>query len=143
MNRVVHFEIHGSDQDALQRFYEQLFGWTFEAMGEAFGGYRVITTGPGPAEMAKGVGMENLGINGGMTQRSGMPSPPGTSPNAFVCIVGVEDTDAMVEKAQALGGTVALEAMDVPGVGRLAYLLDPENTIFGVLAPDLGAMRAA
>ena len=33
------------------------------------------------------------------------------------------------------GGTVALEKMEVPGVGLLAYRKDPEGNIFGVLQP--------
>jgi predicted enzyme related to lactoylglutathione lyase len=140
MNRVVHFEIHAADQDGVQKFYQELFGWEFEDTGPDFGNYRVIKTGPGPDEMAKGVRMEDIGINGGLTVRSGKISPPGTSPNAFVAIVGVEDTDAIVAKAVELGGTIALEAMEVPGVGRLAYLLDPENTIFGVITPDMSMM---
>lgn len=140
MNRVVHFEIHAADQDGAQKFYQELLEWEFQDMGSGMGNYRVITTGPRPDEMVKGVKMEDLGINGGLTMRSGQISPPGTSPNAFVAIVGVEDTDAIVKKALELGGTLALEAMEVPGVGRLAYLLDPENNIFGVLAPDMAAM---
>jgi predicted enzyme related to lactoylglutathione lyase len=137
MNRVVHFEIHAADSDAVQKFYEELFGWTFEEMGEAFGGYRVITTGPGPDDMAKGVRMEDVGINGGMTKRSGTPAPPGTSPNAFVCVIGVDDVDAVLTKAQSLGGLVAMEAMDMPGVGRIAYVLDPERSIFGIIKPEM------
>jgi predicted enzyme related to lactoylglutathione lyase len=141
MNRVVHFEVHAADQDGVQKFYQELFGWEFQDMGPGMGNYRVITTGPGPEEMAKGVGIEKLGINGGLTRRSGDIPHVGTSPNAFVAVIGVGDTDAIVTKAQSLGGKVALEAMDVPGVGRLAYLLDPENNIFGVLTPDMSGMR--
>ncbi len=62
MNRVVHFEIMADDPDRAQKFYEACFGWTFQKMGEEFGGYRVIMTGPGPDEMAKGVKMEDIGI---------------------------------------------------------------------------------
>jgi predicted enzyme related to lactoylglutathione lyase len=141
MNRVVHFEIHAADQDGIQKFYQELFGWEFQDMGSDMGNYRVITTGPGPEEMAKGVGMENLGINGGLTRRSGNIPQVGASPNAFVSVIGVGDTDAIVAKALELGGKIALEAMDVPGVGRLAYVLDPENNIFGVLTPDMSMMH--
>jgi predicted enzyme related to lactoylglutathione lyase len=141
MNRVVHFEIHASDPDGMQKFYQELFGWEFQAMGSDMGNYRVIRTGPGPEEMAKGVGIENLGINGGMTPRKGAAPELGAPVNAFVNVIGVSDTDAIVAKAQTLGGNVALEAMDVPGVGRLAYVLDPERNIFGVLTPDMSMMH--
>lgn len=135
MNRVVHFEIHASDPDASQKFYEGLFGWTFQVMGQEYGGYRVIVTGPGPDEMAKGVTMENVGINGGMTERRGEAAAVGAPVNGFVNIIGVENVDQTMEKAQALGGKVALPAMDIPSIGRVGYLLDPDNTIFGVITP--------
>lgn len=143
MNRVVHFEVHARDQDGMQKFYQELFGWDFKIMGPEFGNYRVIATGPGPDDMAKGVRMEDVGINGGMTERKGEPAPAGAPVNAFVCIVGVDDTDATVDKALTLGGKLALAAMEVPMVGRLAYLLDPENNIFGVLTPSTDMMPKA
>lgn len=138
MNRVVHFEIHAKDMDKSQQFYEQLFGWKFIAMGPDMGNYRVVMTGPGPDEIAgKVIKMEEVGINGGMTPRQGEPAASGAPVNAFVCIVGVDDVDATMAKAQELGGTVALPAMEVPTVGRLGYLKDPDNNIFGVIKPQM------
>jgi predicted enzyme related to lactoylglutathione lyase len=139
MNRVVHFEIHAKDMDKLQKFYEQLFGWKISGTGPEFGGYRMIMTGPGPDDIAAGkVTMENVGINGGMTPRSGdMPTATQTAVNAFVNIIGVEDTDAMFKKGIELGGTESMAPMDVPHVGRLAYLKDPEHNVFGILKPQM------
>jgi predicted enzyme related to lactoylglutathione lyase len=39
-------------------------------------------------------------------------------------------------KAEAAGGTVALPKMAVPGVGWLAYCLDPEGNTFGLMQRD-------
>ena len=136
MNRVVHFEIHAKDMDKLQQFYQQLFGWEFQAMGEKFGGYRVISTGPGMDKLDELP--KNPGINGGMTPRSGdLPTPTQTAVNAFVNIIGVADCDATYKKGIELGGSAAMEPMDVPGVGRLAYLKDPEYNVFGILTPTM------
>ena len=33
-----------------------------------------------------------------------------------------------------LGGLEALAAMDYPGVGRVGYLLDPDNNVFGLIS---------
>ena len=138
MNRVVHFEVHAKDMDAMQKFYQELFGWDFKSYGEEYGGYRVIMTGPGPDEIAgKMIKMEEIGINGGMTKRQGEPAASGAPVNAFVCIIGVDDVDAVMKKGVELGGTVALAASDVPGVGRLGYLKDPEQNIFGVIKPKM------
>ena len=94
MNRVVHFEIMADDLDRAQKFYESAFGWTFQAMGEAYGGYRVIVTGPGPDDMAKGVRMEDVGINGGLMKRNAPLPADGQSPNAFTAIIGVGHAEA-------------------------------------------------
>lgn len=135
MNRVVHFEIHAQDADKMQKFYQDVFGWNISDAGPDYGGYRMIVTGPGPDDMAKGVRMEDVGINGGMTQRMGALPKPGDAVNAFVCIIGVDDIDATIEKLKAAGGTEALAKMEVPHVGLLAYYRDPEENIFGILQP--------
>jgi hypothetical protein len=136
MNRVVHFEIHAKDMDKLQKFYQGLFGWEFQAMGEKFGGYRVITTGPGMDKLQDLP--KDPGINGGMTPRPGdMPTAAQTAVNAFVNVIGVQDTDATFKKALELGGSVAAPPMDVPNVGRLAYIKDPEYNVFGILQPKM------
>lgn len=135
MNRVVHFEIHATDLDTSQEFYENLFGWKFEKMGEEFGGYRVIVTGEN--KLGEPMTPEMMGINGGMTLRKG-PAPMDSAPvSAFVNVIGVEDADAVMAKAVELGGSIALEAMNVPGVGRLGYCKDPDNNIFGVIKPSM------
>lgn len=125
MNRVVHFEIQSKDLDVAQKFYSDVFGWTFQDMGTEFGNYRVITTGT-----------ELPGINGGLTPRVGKLPAPGTSANAYVCIIGVDDIDAYIEKAKEAGALVALEKMDVPNVGLLAYFQDPDGNTFGILQPS-------
>jgi predicted enzyme related to lactoylglutathione lyase len=38
-----------------------------------------------------------------------------------------------------LGGIEALPAMDYPGVGRVGYLLDPDNNVFGLISAVMSA----
>ena len=139
MNRVVHFEIMADDVDRAQKFYEQVFGWKFQVMGEEYGGYRVISTGPGPDDMAKGVKMEDVGINGGMMKRNAPLPEDGKSPNAFTCIIGVDDIDAYIKKADAAGAKPQTDKTDVPGVGKLRYYKDTEGNIFGIIQPVMPA----
>ena len=136
MNRVVHFEIHASDVEASKKFYSDVFGWQLQQMGPEYENYVLVITGPGPDEMAKGVKMEDIGINGGMMMRNA-PKPPmdGVGPNAFVCIVGVDNIDTYFEKAKKAGGVVAMDKMDVPNVGKLAYFKDPDGNLFGIIEP--------
>jgi predicted enzyme related to lactoylglutathione lyase len=129
MNRVVHFEIHAKDGDAMQKFYEDVFGWKITNLGAQMGNYRMIVTG-------EDAGAEKWpGINGGMTPRHGDPAASGQPVNAFVCTISVDNVDTYIDKVKSAGGTMALDKMDVPGVGWLAYCKDLEENIFGILQP--------
>lgn len=132
MNHVVHFEIHAADLGRAQAFYQAVFGWQVKDMGPGMGNYRLVSTdGSEPGRPA------SRGINGGITPRQG-PGPKGGEPvNAFVCIMAVEDIDAHVAKAKNAGGTIAIQKMEVPGVGWLAYAKDPEGNLFGMLQPKM------
>ena len=41
-NPVVHFEIGGPDGPALQKFYQDLFGWKVQVQGEEMGNYGLV-----------------------------------------------------------------------------------------------------
>jgi predicted enzyme related to lactoylglutathione lyase len=130
MNRVVHFEIHAKDQDAAQKFYSGVFGWNITDLGPQMGNYRMVSTGEDPA------GARWPGINGGITPRMGPPPSGGEPVNSFVCTVSVDNLDSYLDKVKSAGGSVALDKMQIPGVGWLAYVKDLEGNIFGMLQPD-------
>jgi predicted enzyme related to lactoylglutathione lyase len=48
----------------------------------------------------------------------------------------VEDVDATVARALELGASAVLEGMDVPEVGRVAVLRDPQGAMFGIIKPQ-------
>ena len=129
MNRVVHFEIHAKDLDKTQKFYQDVFGWEIIDHGQQMGNYRSIITGKDQP------GSRWTGINGGITPRRGEGPKGGEPVNAYVCTIEVEDIDKALERIEKAGGTVAVDKMDLPGVGLLAYRKDPEGNIFGVLQP--------
>lgn len=130
MNGVVHFEIHAKDLDGAQKFYGGIFGWKIADLGPQMGNYRMVSTGEDE------VGARWPGINGGITPRMGQPPSGGEPVNAFVCAIGVDDVDSYIEKVKAAGGSIALDKMQVPGVGWLVYAKDREGNIFGMLQPD-------
>ena len=77
------------------------------------------------------------GINGGLTQRRG-PSPElGAPVTGANLVLGVDDVDTTFARGIELGASEALPPDDMPGVGRLAYLVDPDGNIFGFLSPVL------
>jgi predicted enzyme related to lactoylglutathione lyase len=129
MNRIVHFEIHAKDLDGMQKFYQDVFGWDIKDMGAEMGNYRMIVTGKDAADT------KWPGINGGMTPRRGNPPAGGEPVNAYVSTISVENLGDILGKIKTAGGSIALDPMDVPGVGNLAYAKDIEGNIFGVLQP--------
>jgi predicted enzyme related to lactoylglutathione lyase len=126
MGRVVHFEIHAENPERAITFYKGLFGWDFKKWDGPVP-YWLLTTGP----------KEQPGINGGLVLRRGIID--GTAVIAYVCTADVKNIDESVEKAQSLGGTIALPKMPIPGVGWLAYAKDTEGNIFGMMQSDPGA----
>ena len=112
-------ELMTSDADAAQTFYGEVFGWTTSDMGPDYGGYRIFNRG----------GDEN-GIAGLMT----VPDP--AIPPHWQPYVAVDDPDATAAKAQKLGGATLMEPTDVPKVGRIGVLRDPQGATFGIIKPD-------
>jgi predicted enzyme related to lactoylglutathione lyase len=49
--------------------------------------------------------------------------------------IGANDVDATVARATALGARVVMPAQDMPNVGRVAVLADPQGNHFGVYRP--------
>ena len=117
MARVVHFEITADDPERAADFYGKVFGWTTSDMGAEYGGYRIFNVG-------------ETGIAGLMTLPNDSAQPH------WQPYVAVGDVDAATTKAQEVGGSTLVEPMDVPKVGRIAVLRDPQGATFGIIKPD-------
>jgi hypothetical protein len=131
-NLVVHFEIHASEPQRLIDFYSGLLGWTFTQFGDM--PYWAIDTGEG----AIGMNTAGNGINGGLTQRQGPAPERGAPVNGGDVVVGVDGSvDEVFRRGLELGGTEALPLADMPGIGRVGYLLDPDGNVFGLISPVL------
>jgi predicted enzyme related to lactoylglutathione lyase len=128
MHRLVHFEIHADDLERAANFYSKLLGWTVTKWDGPVE-YWLISTGPS----------DKPGINGGLMKRRGPRPEPGQAVNAYVCTTEVPDLDATLATSSQLGATPAVPKMAVPGVGWLAYIIDPEGNIFGLMQPDPAA----
>jgi hypothetical protein len=110
-------ELLTTDPAAAAEFYGQLFGWTVKEPNEAMGGYRVVNVG-------------EAGVAGIMAiPKDAPPMPP-----HWGCYVTVTDVDQTLERCTALGGAVLMPPMDVPGVGRMAVLRDPQGAVLSIIA---------
>jgi uncharacterized protein len=56
--------------------------------------------------------------------------------------IGAADVDAIAGQAVGLGARIQQPVQDVPGVGRVALLTDPEGAIFGLFCPAEGSINA-
>src|SRR5438874_12904227 len=105
MSRVIHFEIHAENPERAIGFYSGLFGWQFKKW-EGPMPYWLITTG------AEG----QPGINGGLVPRRGPSPTPGQPVSSYVCTIGVDNLDAVLNKLATMAGKIALPKMPIPGV---------------------------
>ena len=65
-----------------------------------------------------------------------MKLPDSSLPSLWVPYVGVDDADETVAKAKELGASTIMDPMDVPNVGRLAVLRDPQGATFAIIKPS-------
>jgi predicted enzyme related to lactoylglutathione lyase len=109
--KVVHFEILGHDQEALQRFYSDLFGWKLDTSSP--GGYGM--SDPAQTGIVVGVGASRDGGAGHVTG-----------------YVRVADVDATLARAAELGGKVLMPKFSPGPDAVLGVLADPEGHVLGI-----------
>ena len=124
MSRPVHFEIHADDPQRAIAFYTGVFGWTINQWED--NPYWLVSTGP----------TDEPGIDGAILPRTGDRPAPGSPVAGMVVTMQVTDLDASLSKAFGLGGVLALDKMVIPGVGTVAYVLDSEANVIGMLQPE-------
>jgi uncharacterized protein len=118
INTVCFFEVPTGNFESTQKFYGELFKWSFEKI-------------PGPFRYYK-IEMGSDTIKGGMTARQ---DPQHTSVN----YVKVQSVQASLEKAQKLGAQVVVPTNPVPGTGWFAVILDPDGNRIGLWQEDSSA----
>lgn len=109
-------ELNARDVDAGTSFYGAVFGWEPE----------VHTDGPMPYTEFQ---LDGLSVCGMLEMP---PMVPKEVPPHWLAYFAVDDTDAAVASAEALGGSVMMPPMDIP-VGRFSMLADPQGATFGVI----------
>jgi uncharacterized protein len=109
-------ELLTTDPAAATAFYGKLFGWATETMDMGTGPYHMIKAGDASI--------------GGIT---GMPPQAGAMPPNWGCYVTVEAVDKTAELCVELGGKVLMGPFDIPTVGRMAVLQDPQGAVINVI----------
>ncbi|MCB1494114.1 MAG: VOC family protein [Rhodobiaceae bacterium] len=112
-------ELMTRDVAAAKAFYADTIGWTYSDMPMPNGTYTVINDGDA--------------FVGGMFD---ITSPEfAESPTGWFAYIAVDDVDARLAKAKAAGASVIREPFDVPDVGRIAILVQPDGAAIGWITP--------
>ncbi len=127
MNSVVHFELPSNDAHRMNRFYNKVFGWKTQALGEEMGNYVLATTTETDAQgMIKNPGA----INGGFYPRPADGAHLGPS-----LVIGVNDLQAAMRDIEANGGQLIGEPMEIPGFGTVISFTDTEGNRLSCIQP--------
>ena len=122
-NNLASFAIHVDDVDRARKFYEAVFGWTFEPWGPP--GFYLIHTGDAA----------DPGIQGLMHKR--LVPRVGTGLNGVEPTFRVDDVDAVLSAVEANGGRITMPKAHIPTVGVLVRFEDPEGNDIGAMTYDL------
>ena len=112
-------ELMTPDPEAAIAFYAALLGWRTQTMPMPGGDYHVVKVG-------------DVSVGGVMA----IPSEPkaGSMPPSWSSYETVADVDATAHKAIELGGKVVRGPQDIPGVGRMAVIADPQGAALNVIS---------
>ena len=115
------YELMTTDADGAKAFYDAVVGWNFGESTPEYNGYRMINTRDGG--FAGGV----LPITAEMQQHGARP--------IWLGYLNVSDVDQKVAEIETGGGKTLMPATDIPNVGRIAMLADPQGAPFYVMKP--------
>ena len=115
-NDIAHFAIHADDCQRAKRFYETVFGWTFEPWGPP--NFWLIETSPGA-------------LRGALQERRKPVAGKGLI--GFECSISVEDVKATAAAIAEHGGKVTMPPFEIEGVGTLVMFEDPEHNVVGAM----------
>lgn len=113
-------ELLTDDTEKAGKFYTEVFGYRTEVAE--------TPNGPYTAFWVEG-NVEGNAAAGMMPKNEGM----GTFPNYWGVYFAVDDVDHSVEVIRANGGNVLMPGMDIPSVGRMAVVQDPQGAVMTVI----------
>ena len=122
IGKAIWHDLVTEDPAAAERFYEGLFGWSFQKAAGG-GGHAYSVARSGDVWVAGIVAVD--------------PPADGTTLSRWLPYLSVDDVDRAVETTQSAGGEVAAAARNVP-LGRVAAIVDREGAVIGLARSDIG-----
>jgi len=118
LGRHIWSELMTTDVKGAEAFYDKVVGWSSELMPGSSQPYTLFKRG-------------SAGVAGLMERPQGMNMPPFWS-----MYIGVPDFQEAVGHIKRLGGTELSGVIDVPTVGRMQMLKDPQGAPFYIMQPE-------
>ncbi len=119
---LIWYELLTCDPDAAKAFYDAVIGWEIDA--EPMAGidagmdYRIVNASAGKV--------------GGVMRISDEMAQHGARP-VWLGYIAVDDVDKTVDEIESAGGNTLMPANDIPDVGRIAMVADPQGAPFYVM----------
>lgn len=113
-NPFVHVELNSQEPAKSKDFYGKLFNWKLEDIPMGNEPYTMIGVGEG-------------GVGGGI-----MKHPMAGAPPFWLSYVLVDDIRASTDKAKSLGASIIRDVTEVPGMGWLSIIQDPQGAVLGL-----------
>jgi len=118
--RFLWYELLTTDPAAAKAFYPKITGWGTQDWTGMQTPYSMWTVGERPV--------------GGITEMPPEAKQAGAPPH-WLAYVGTPDVDATLKAAESRGARRCAGPMDIPTVGRMAVLQDPQQALFAVYTP--------
>jgi predicted enzyme related to lactoylglutathione lyase len=115
------YELMTPDPEGAKAFYDAVVGWDIGPAVAEFNGYRMI--GRSDGKSAGGV----MPLTEEMQQHGARPT--------WLGYLSVEDVDQAVGAIESAGGKVLMPPFEIPNVGRIAMVTDPQGAPLYVMKP--------
>ena len=124
LGRPLWYELMTTDMKAAEGFYKTVVGWTTSPFAGAAHPYTMFNrSGDTP-------------VAGVMTKPDEVKAPP-----FWAMYVGVPNLEEAASHIKKLGGSAHTEVIEVPNVGRMQMMMDPQGAAFYIYEPANAEQR--
>jgi uncharacterized protein len=124
LGRPLWYELMTTDMKAAENFYRNVVGWTTKPSEGAGQPYTTFNRS------------SDASVGGVMAKPAEVKAPP-----FWAMYVGVPKLEEAAAKITRLGGKTHTEVIEIPNVGRLQMMMDPQGAAFYIFEPSSAEQR--